>query len=114
MKKIICAVFLVGLMVGLVSAQDKVENKVVAKVGRVDVTQQELDRVTEKLIPAGSMFHGGLSQDKIENLRTKALEQLIEQAHKVQYALDEEISIDPADYQKKLAGAEKTFYSQKR
>lgn len=52
-------------------------------------------------------FHGSLTADKLAEVKEKALSELIDRAYKVQYAIDEEISIDAVsfeeDWQKRLA-----------
>ena len=62
-----------------------------AKVGDIYITSHELQREIRKRIPLETSFHSGVNSEKIEQIRTAALELLIERAYKVQYAFDNEI-----------------------
>ncbi len=68
----------------------------VAKVGGVPVTRFELQQQIQKALPMQVSFHGGLSAEKKAEINEQALEDLIEQAYKVQYAVREEIAVDNA------------------
>jgi parvulin-like peptidyl-prolyl isomerase len=67
---------------------------VVAKVGGIAVSSYELNREIQKIMPMNASFHGGISKEKIEEIRQKALDILIERTYKVRYALAEEIAAD--------------------
>lgn len=73
------------------------DSTVVAKVGNVPITDFELNRQLQKLIPLASSYHSGVSNEKVAELQEQALEELIEQAYMVQYAFDEEISVPKSD-----------------
>lgn len=45
-------------------------------------------------MPMRGSYHSGISQERVEEIRTEALEKLIDQAYKVRYALAEEIPVD--------------------
>lgn len=70
------------------------EAVLVAKVGSVAVTEQDLQREIQKRIPMQVNFHGGMKPEKLEKIRGEAKEALITRAYKVQYALDNEIVVD--------------------
>lgn len=84
----------------------KTEKKVV-KVGNLVINQGDVDLRAQKILPMQVSFHGGLDEEKVTGIKQKALDELIERAYKVQYAIDEEISIDAAsfdaEWQKKLS-----------
>ncbi len=77
------------------------------KVGNLVITQADVDLRAQKILPMQVSFHGGLDAEKIAEIKQKALDELIERAYKVQYAIDNEISIDAAafekEWQKKLS-----------
>jgi len=76
--------------------------RIVARVGKIPVTIFELQRQVNKILPLQSSFHGGVSKEKILEIRDQALDELIEQALKVQYALDEEIAVPPGSLKEKM------------
>lgn len=80
----------------------------VAKVGNLAITQTDIDRRAQKIMPMQVSFHGSMTSEKIAEIKQKALDELIARAYKVQYAIDSEISIDAkafeAEWQKKLGG----------
>lgn len=79
-----------GALVSLATAG----NDVVAKIGGIPVTEYEVARETQKIMPMNSTFHGGISEEKIREIREKSLDMLVEQAYKVRFALDEELSVE--------------------
>ena len=68
---------------------------VVAKVGNITITKQGVQREIEKVIPMQVSFHGGLGEEKLAEIHDQALQTLIERAYKVQYAITEEIAVEP-------------------
>lgn len=72
----------------------------VVKVGSLVINQFEVDRRVQKLIPMQLSFHGSLAEEKKEQIKKKALNELIDRAYKVQYAIAEEISVDGGDFEK--------------
>lgn len=92
MQKIAVLLFAGLLLVPtMVNAKD---NAPVAKIGSVPVTNYEVQRKAQRLLPLAGGYHKGVSADKIAEVQESALQDLIEQAYKVQYAIAEEISID--------------------
>lgn len=78
------------------------DQDLVAKVGGIPITVYELQREQQKILPFNVSFHGGLSQEKIAEIREQALQKLIERAYKVQYALTEEIAVENAAVDKQI------------
>lgn len=87
-------------------------NEVAAKVGGIPITKYELQREIQKILPLQVSFHGGISQEKIDKVRSEALQNLIQQAYKTRYALEEEISIDNKLVDEVLAPIRSKFKSQ--
>jgi len=89
------------------------ESTIVAKVVDTPVTVYELNREMQRILPMNSSFHGGLSQEKISEVREKALHNLIDQGYKVQYALQQKISVSKADLDKRLEKVREKFTTKK-
>lgn len=68
----------------------------VAKVGSVTITKYELQREQQRMYPTQVSYHGGISPEKLAQIREEAYNKLVERAYKVQYALNEEIAVDNA------------------
>lgn len=83
------------LAVIIVGGNDRViaETGLVAKIGSVSVTEQDVQTEVEKRIPMQVSFHGGMKPEKLEKIRNEAKETLITRAYKIQYALDNEIAV---------------------
>ncbi|BCR05774.1 peptidylprolyl isomerase [Desulfuromonas versatilis] len=100
-----CRLLLTALVllsvVSVALAQESAEG-LVAKVGGVPVTRFELQQQVQKVLPMQVGFHGRLSEEKLAEIKQKALDELIEQAYKVQYAIREEIAVDNAAVQEAL------------
>lgn len=77
----------------------------IAKVGNVAVTEQDLQREIEKRIPMQVSFHGGMKQEKLDKIRAEAKEALVVRSYKVQYALDNEIAVDPKAFDAEWSAA---------
>ena len=79
----------------------------VVKVGNLVINQEDINLRAQKILPMQVSFHGGLDNEKIAEIKQEALDELIERAYKVQYAIDDEVSIDAtvfeAEWQKKLS-----------
>lgn len=75
---------------------------IVAKVGGIPITKYELQREQQAILPLNVNFHGAVSQEKLAEIRNKALTGLIDQAYKVQYALAEEVSLDNKSVEKTI------------
>lgn len=90
-----------------VGAEEKVQTPgKVAKVGNLFITLEDVYMRAQKIMPMQASFHGGVSAEKIASIKEQAFDELVERAYKVQYAIDEEISVDAAtfsnEWQKKL------------
>lgn len=72
----------------------------VAKVGNLVIAKADVDRRAQQILPMQVGFHGSLSEEKIAEIKQKALDELVARAYKVQYAIDGEISIDAASFEK--------------
>lgn len=83
----------------------------VAKVGSLVISQADVDRRAQEILPMQVSFHGALTAEKISEVKQKALDELIARAYKVQYAIREEISIDAAffesEWKKKIGNSSK-------
>jgi parvulin-like peptidyl-prolyl isomerase len=66
----------------------------VAKVGNMSISQFDVDYRVQSIMPMQLGFHGNAGAEKIAEIKQKALDELIDRAYKVQYAIDEEISIE--------------------
>lgn len=91
MKLFIWGLAIVLSMVGTVFAQT--ESAAIARVGSIGITVYELKREMQRILPLNKSFHGGISPEKLKEVRQKALDQLIERAYMVRYALTHELSI---------------------
>jgi parvulin-like peptidyl-prolyl isomerase len=74
----------------------------VAKIGSVPVTQYEVQRKAQRLLPMAGGYHKGVSAEKIAEVRETALQELIEQAYKVQFAIAEKIPVDNAAVEERV------------
>jgi len=87
--------------------------RILAEVGGVPITAQELRREQQRLIPMQVAFHVGVSQEKLAQIEKDAFEKLIEQAFKVRYALDEELRVDGTVVEEKFNQLRARFKTQK-
>ncbi|MDH3998355.1 MAG: peptidylprolyl isomerase [Desulfuromonadales bacterium] len=102
MKILVCLALLLSLVVSYpVMAEDKPVESVVAKVGNVSVTELDVQREMQKLIPLQVSYHSGMSPEKLTEIRETAIQTMIERAYKIQYAIDEEIAVDSATLENK-------------
>ena len=83
------------------ASQDQQQEDLVAKVGKISITQQELDRELNRLIPMNTSFHGGVKPETLQKMKDEALQNLIDRAYKVQFAIDEEMAVDPQELESK-------------
>lgn len=79
------------LLTGLFASHVWAAEKIVAHVSDVPISEAEVQRQIDKLMPFKVNFHGKMSNDKKEKLRNDALDLLIERAYKVAYAKEEGI-----------------------
>lgn len=82
---------------------------VVARVGGVPITAFELEVKSQKLLPLHSSFHSGVSKETIQEVREKALNELIERNLKVRYALHEEIPVPNEKVEKAFRESRERF-----
>lgn len=87
--------------------------RVLAEVGGIPITAQELRREQQRLIPMQVAFHVGVSPEKLAQIEEQAFEKLIEQAFKVRYALDEELRVDGAVVEEKFSELRARFKTEK-
>jgi len=76
---------------------------IVAKVGGVPITQAEVTREMDRIMPLRVSFHGRLSQDKLDAMKQEAIDVLVERAYKICYAIDNEISVSTDKVEAALA-----------
>ncbi len=89
------------------------EPTIVAKIVATPVTVYELNREMQRIIPMNSSFHSGISEEKLAEVRAQSLESLIDQGYKVQYALQQKISISKSDLEKRLGKIRGKFKTEK-
>lgn len=82
----------------------ELSEQLVAKVGNIGITKSELSREQSKLLPFNVSFHGGISAEKKQQIYDEALSTLMDRAMKVQYALENEISVPPKKVDEKFNG----------
>lgn len=83
--------------------------ELVAKVGSVPITKYELSRQVQKILPLEGSYHSGVSQEKLAEIRKTALDDLIDQACMVQYALNEELAVPNTEVDKVVGIVKKRF-----
>ncbi len=86
---------------------------IVARVDGVPITSFELQRQVDRVLPLRVSFHGGVSAEKVSEIRREALDDLIERGYKVKYAIDNEISIPASKVDDKVKEIRKRFKSRK-
>lgn len=89
------------------------DHTVVAKIVDTPVTVYELNREMQRILPMNSSFHSGISKEKVAEVRTKSLDNLIDQGYKVQYALAQKISVSKTDLDKQLEKIHEKFPTRK-
>lgn len=110
---LLCVSMVTGLMFFLGAGPVLAGSTIVAKIVDTPVTIYELNREMQRILPMNSSFHGGISQEKISVVREKALNNLIDQGYKVQYALQHQISISKGDLEKRLEKVRERFTTEK-
>lgn len=78
----------------LLSLSHATDAKIVAQVGSVPVTIFDIGREQQRLLPFNTNFHSGIPAESLERIKAEALATMIDQAYKVNYALDNKIIID--------------------
>lgn len=97
----------------LLSLTNAAEAKVVAQVGNVPVTIFDIGREQQRLLPFNSNFHSGVPAEALERIKTEAMTTLINQAYKVNYALDKKITIDKKIIDERIENLKKKFKTEK-
>lgn len=87
------------------------ETDVVAKVNSKPLTAFELNEEFQKILPMMGTYHGGVSEEKIAEIRDKALNSLIEKELQYQYALEKGMSVSKNEVDSEVTGMEKRFGS---
>lgn len=100
-----------ALVISLSPLQSQAAEKLVAKVGSVPVTEYELQREQNRIMPMNATFHGGISPDKVAKVRADALQSLIDRAYKVNYALLEEIALEKGALDQRVQDIQKKYKS---
>jgi len=89
------------------------ESTIVAKIVDTPVTLYELNREMQRILPMNTSFHGGLPQEKISEVREKALNNLIDQGYKIQYALQKNITVSQLELDRRLENVRDKFTTKK-
>lgn len=88
--------------------------EVVARVNGKPVTAFELNEEFQDILPLEGTYHGGISKEKVAEIKEKALNKLIEKELQYQYALEKGIAIPKKDIDNELANMEERFGSSKK
>jgi len=102
-----CVCFLLFVPLNALAAADDV----VAQVGSISITKYELGREFQRILPLSGSYHGGVSKEKVQEIRGKALDRCIERALKAMYALENEIAPDMAAVNKDFKTVRNKFES---
>jgi len=84
----------------------------VAKVGNISISNYDLRREMQRILPMNVGFHSSVTEEKVAEIQEKALQNLLEQARKVQYAIAEEISVPSSEVDAQLDKVRKKFASE--
>jgi len=98
----------VGLPVSALAGADDI----VAQVGSISITKYELGREFQRVLPTAGSYHGGVSKEKVREVREQALEKCIERALKVMYAIEHEIVADTASVKEQYEKVRGNFGSE--
>lgn len=97
----------------LLSMSHAADSKVVAQVGSVPVTIFDVGREQQRLLPFNANFHSGVPSEALERIKAEALATMIDQAYKVNYALDKKITIDKKIIDERVAKIKKKYKTEK-
>lgn len=97
----------------MIHAAAAAEAKIVAQVGTVPITVYDLGREQQRLLPFNASFHSTVPPETLAKMKEEALNTVIEQAYKVNYALDEKISIDKKALDERIELLRKKFKTDK-
>jgi len=81
----------------------------VAKVGNLLISKYELKREMQRILPMNIGFHGKVSDEKAADIKEQAVQGLIEQSWKVQYAIAQEISVPITAVDERLVKVREKF-----
>lgn len=87
------------------------DSKVVARVNGKPVTAFELNEEFQEILPLAGSYHGGVSDEKIVEIREKALNSLIDKELQYQYALEKEVAVPSKEIESEVTNMEKRFGS---
>jgi len=113
MRLFLLGCFLVASLVYFPVSASAVENDVVAQVGSISITKFELGREFQRILPLSGTYHGGVSKEKIGEVREQALEKCIERSLKAMYALEHEIPADASAVKQQYDKVRGNFESEK-
>ena len=90
-----------------IAEQGTPASRAVAKVGNMVISVLDVYIRAQEILPMQASYHGGATAEKVEEVKQGALEELIVRAYKVQYAINEEVSLDAttfeSEWQKRLS-----------
>lgn len=104
--RILCRIFVAAVLIfslplsSSYAEQIASVDDVLAKVGNMLITRMDVDIRAQKTMPMQVSFHGEVSAQRIAEIKQEALDDLIDRAYKVLYAIDEEISVDAAVFER--------------
>lgn len=84
---------------------------IVARVNGKPLTAFELNEEFQDIVPMMGSYHGGMSKEKIAEIREKALNILIEKELQYQYALEKGLTVSQKAVESEMDGMEKKFTS---
>lgn len=82
-----------------------------ARVGEIEIREFDLNFEIQRKLPMQVGFHGKLSAEKLAAIKQDALEDLIEQAYRANWARDNQISVDAADLDEAMKPLRKRYSS---
>lgn len=101
------------LIAPLLSFTHAASPKVVTEVGSVPVTIFDLGREQQRLLPFNTNFHSGVPAETLERIKNEALTTMIDQAYKVNYALEKKITIDKKIVDERIDKLKKKYKNEK-
>ena len=107
------ALWLCLLTAPLLSISHAANPKVVAEVGSVPVTIFDLGREQQRILPFNTSFHTGVPAETLERIKNEALTTMIDQAYKVNYALEKKITVDKKIIDERIDKLKKKYKSEK-
>ena len=97
----------------LLSVTHAANPKVVAEVGSVPLTIFDLGREQQRLLPFNTSFHTGVPAEAVERIKKEALTTMIDQAYKVNYALEKKITVDKKIVDERIDKLKKKYKNEK-